>query len=618
MKRLTHFLVLAVMFLSSQLCTAAASAVEPVQGTELLTYELTILHINDHHSHLDDFRGTLLLPTKKDGPREAISMSMGGFPRVTAMIKQLAAQHNHVLKLHAGDATTGTIYHSLLTGQADAALMNTVCFDAMVLGNHEFDLGDSALFNFKEMLWHKAVCKTPLLSANLQPGLESPLAGRVIDTSLVIERGGELIGIVGVSAAEKTQGSSRPDPQTTFSDELSSAQAEVDRLQKQGINKIIVLAHLGYEQEKQLAQQLSGVDVVVGGDSHTLLGSEDLIRYGLQPQGPYPTRLRNADGKAVCVVQAWQYSLVVGELQLSFDEKGDLLQCSGHPHLLIGDDFSREEPALTEAEQNAIISHLAQQDEISIIAPSTEAEAILAPYRHQVNEFSNKVIGHVSEDLCNRRFPGRQGASQSTLAACGIDQYPNPSGGDIQQLVAHAFLMQAKDFGGADISIQNGGSVRIDIAAGPITVGDIYTLLPFRNTMVRLTLTAKEIKQVLEEAIDSVLAGNTGSYPYAAALRWQLDLEATKNQRLSEIQFKEDSGEWVQLDPERSYQIITSDFLADGKDGYTSFSAVHGERREDMYLPYAESFLRFVESTETISRLPLAEYSTQKVFGLPD
>ena len=136
--------------------------------------------------------------------------------------------------------------------------------------------------------------------------------------------------------------------------------------------------------------------------------------------------------------------------------------------------------------------------------------------------------------------------------------------------------------------------------------------------MVRLTLTAKEIKQVLEEAIDSVLAGNTGSYPYAAALRWQLDLEATKNQRLTEIHFKVDSGEWVQLDPERSYQIITSDFLADGKDGYTSFSAVHGERREDMYLPYADIFLRFVESTETISMLPQAEYSTLKVLGLPD
>ena len=178
--------------------------------------------------------------------------------------------------------------------------------------------------------------------------------------------------------------------------------------------------------------------------------------------------------------------------------------------------------------------------------------------------------------------------------------------------------MQAKDFGGADISIQNGGGVRIDIAAGLITVGDIYNLLPFRNTMVRLTLTGKDIKRVLEEAIDSVLAGNTGSYPYAAALRWQLELGAAKNQRLSELQFKEGSGQWIQLELERSYQIITSDFLADGKDGYTSFSAVRGEYREDMYLSYAESFLRFVETEKNIGRLPLSEYSTQKVFGLPE
>ena len=76
MKRLTHFLVLAATMLSNQLYISVANAVEQALDTDVLAYELTILHINDHHSHLDDFRGTLLLPTKQDGPREAISMSM--------------------------------------------------------------------------------------------------------------------------------------------------------------------------------------------------------------------------------------------------------------------------------------------------------------------------------------------------------------------------------------------------------------------------------------------------------------------------------------------------------------------------------------------------------------
>lgn len=596
-------------------CSGIAVAQAPVPVSD--ANELTILHINDHHSNLDDYPGSLLLKTGKQPQREPVSVSMGGFARVTAAFESLAQNKENVLKLHAGDATTGTLYHSLSAGQADADLMNTVCFDAMTVGNHELDLGDLALFNFIEMLGSHPNCQTPLLSSNLKPGPNSPLGGNVIKPSIVLERGGHKIGIVGVTTAYKTQNASRPDAGTILSDELEAVQNEINRLTEQGINRIIVLAHLGYAAEQKLAQQLSGVDVIIGGDSHTLLGSKALDDYGLEPKGPYPTRLVNADHQPVCLVQAWQYSSVVGELNVRFDADGNVSDCQGQAHVLIGTDFNRKGNPVNVQEQQAILADLAAQTEIMPIEPAASAQSVLEPHREKLLAFASQPVGTAPYDICSRRFPGLAGAGNSKLAGCDVRQHPNPHGGDMQQLVAHAFLMQGKHFGGADIAIQNGGGVRTDIAAGPITVGDIYTVLPFRNMLVRLTMKGHDLKKVLEDAIDSVLAGNTGSYPYAAGLRWDLDLMAPKQNRLTNLQTRQEDGSWVALNPESTYKVITIDFLADGKDGYQHFATAPEIAREDTFLPYADSFLKYVQSHPTLERLPDPEYSTQTIKGMP-
>ena len=120
--------------------------------------ELRILHINDHHSTLESKSKTLQLDAGT-GKAEAVAVDAAGFARVTQAIEELAAQSPNVLKLHAGDALTGTLYFNRAgaDGEADAALMNTVCFDAFTLGNHEFDKGDSGLKGFIDLL-HKGSC----------------------------------------------------------------------------------------------------------------------------------------------------------------------------------------------------------------------------------------------------------------------------------------------------------------------------------------------------------------------------------------------------------------------------------------------------------------------------
>ena len=125
-------------------------------------YRLAILHINDHHSNLDESDASLRLRTGSDDTRTSVPIKLGGFPRVATAMAELATRHDNVLKLHAGDAITGTLYYTLSEGEADAALMNRVCFDAMAVGNHELDSGDAGLKTFIDHLWSAPDCRTPV------------------------------------------------------------------------------------------------------------------------------------------------------------------------------------------------------------------------------------------------------------------------------------------------------------------------------------------------------------------------------------------------------------------------------------------------------------------------
>ncbi|MBK9218682.1 MAG: metallophosphoesterase [Uliginosibacterium sp.] len=202
------------------------------------------------------------------------------------------------------DAITGDLYYTLDNGKSDAAMMNAVCFDAFIPGNHEFDMGDSNLKTFLDYL-RASTCKTEVMSANIKPqlgvsALAKTTATDYLKPSAVMTRQGQKIGIVGLTVSLKTKTSSRPDATTEFLDEVSAAQAEIDKLKAAGVNKIILMTHQGYDIDKDMAARISGVDVIVGGDSHTLLGDAGLANFGLTPSGAYPTVVSNKDGKQVC------------------------------------------------------------------------------------------------------------------------------------------------------------------------------------------------------------------------------------------------------------------------------------------------------------------------------
>ena len=619
------------------LALAVASALAACGGSDSgeqgKPLELTILHINDHHSTLESKSKTLKLSA---GGAAAVDVAVdaGGFPRVAAAIAELAAKSPHVLKLHAGDALTGTLYFNRAgaDGEADAAMINTVCFDAFTLGNHEFDKGDSGLKGFLDLM-RKGTCKTPILSANVQFGPASALnatrASGYVSPSTVVERDGQKIGIVGLTIAQKTKASSSPDADTTFQDETVAAQREIDALRAKGIDKVILLSHIGYEYDKQVAARLSGVDVVVGGDSHTLLGPNTLTTTGVgSPAGTYPTRITDKDGKPVCVVQAWEYAQVVGELKVSFNAQGEVTQCAGTPHVLIGENFTIGGKAATDAEKAALKASAAASGVLRITAPAPAATSVLQPFKDRVAVFNKTQVAVVPQELCSRRVPGGVGSvdySRSS-AACNAEGSVSLRGGDIQQLVAEAYLDVANQkYGGADITLQSGGGVRIPLQ-GTVSAAQVIQVLPFGNMLFRLDITGQEVKGMLEDGLEAVYGagGSTGPYPYTGGLRYDVNAKATFGQRVSNIEVRNPAtGAWGALDVGKSYKLFVLSFNATGGDGYKTLAAVPAARRLDIGVLDADVFFSYIEKQgkdaatglPVLRRLPTELYSTRSFNG---
>ncbi|MBD3756213.1 MAG: 5'-nucleotidase C-terminal domain-containing protein, partial [Gammaproteobacteria bacterium] len=392
-----------------------------------------------------------------------------------------------------------------------------------------------------------------------------------------------------------------------FLDEVETAQAMIDELKAQGVNKIVLMTHYQYANDLSMASRLRGVDVIVGGDSHTLLGDFEAV--GLNSNGEYPTVVQDAEGNKVCVVHAWEYAKVVGELNVSFDAEGDVESCSGTPHLLVDAPFVMNDVELSGTQYDSVLAALSNQSNVRVQTEEASAKATLEAFAGEVDVLKQRPIGTSTDLLCSERVPGQ---GNTKLEACA-PELTVPHGGDIQMLVAHAFREMALT---SDISIQNAGGVRMAVPAGELTVSTAYDLLPFANTLVELTMSGDQIRRVLEDAIENAtrVGGSTGAYPYAAGLRWDVDLTQPYGSRVSNLQFKgRNDSEWVALEMQGRFTVVTNNYIAGGKDGYVTFEEVTGADYVDTFLDYAQSFVDYVKAQpdQTVSKLPYSEYSTQ-------
>lgn len=553
--------------------------------------EVNIIHINDHHSHLEEEEMALTINGQK------VYADIGGFPRVVSKIRELQQSQPHPITLHAGDALQGTMYYTVFKSQADADMMNLIEWDAFELGNHEFDDGDEELDRFLARLE-----TTNIVASNVYASEES-LLHNDWKPYRVIERAGEKIAILGIDVAGKTQASSRPSEQIAFFDEVQTVKKYVKEIEAQGINKIILLSHFGYSNDHNLASQVEGIDVIIDGDSHTLMG--DFSTVGLKSvEKEYPKLLVASDGDPICMAQAWNYSYLVGSLTVQFDATGRVQACHGTPILLMGERFREKneagEKVTVDAQQHQeIMQMIATHPQLQIVAKHPEAIERLAQYTKQIESKKKEVIGEVTAYIGHNRIPNDKMDGKKAL----------PLGSDIAPLVAQSFYLQSKR---ADCCIQNAGGVRSGLQAGRLTVEDVYRLLPFSNTLVEVTLRGSEIKEVLESALSTIYdhKASTGAFPYGYGIRYAIDSTQTQGNRVNRIAIKDrETGMWKPLENERSYVVVMNSYIGSGKDGYDLLKTTTD--KVDTYLDYAMSFTEMVKKQGRIEKLPKEDHPLQ-------
>jgi len=276
---------------------------------------VTILHTNDFHSRVEPIN-------KYDGPcgaeDNAAGECFGGWARMVTALESARERDPDALLVDGGDQFQGSLFYTQYKGKVAAEMMNALGYDAMTVGNHEFDDGPEVLRGFMDAV------DFPVLMSNADVSSEPALANKLMK-STVIEKGGERYGLIGLTTVD-TPDLSSPGKNVTFTDPAEAVQAEVDALAEDGVDRIIVLSHSGFRVDQDVASRVSGIDVLVGGHSNTFLSNTDE-----SAAGPYPTMVGDT-----AVVQAYAYGKYLGELSVTFDADGVVTSATGEPIVVDG------------------------------------------------------------------------------------------------------------------------------------------------------------------------------------------------------------------------------------------------------------------------------------------
>lgn len=467
----------------------------------LADYKLTILHTNDFHARFEPI-------SKYDSgcgaEDNAEGKCFGGSARLVTAVNEARGRADNSILVDGGDQFQGTLFYTHYKGKAAAEFMNLMKYDAMTVGNHEFDDGPEVLSGFVDTV------DFPVLMSNADIKDEELLTDK-IKKSTVIEVGGEQVGLIGLTP-EDTDELASPGPNVTFSDPVTAVQAEVDKLTVEGVNKIIVLSHSGYGVDQRVAQETTGVDVIVGGHSNTYLSN-----VSDRAAGPYPTVVNG-----VQIVQAYAYGKFLGELNVTFDDDGNVTEAVGEP--LIMDN--------TVAEDSAAVARIAE---------------LAKP----LDEIRNKVVAAAAAPI------------QGDREVCRVQEC------EMGNLVADAMLARVADQG-VTIAIANSGGLRASIDAGDVTMGEVLKVLPFQNTLSTFEISGQGVIDALENGVSQVEEVK-GRFPQVAGMTFAWDSSVAPNEgRVSDVMVATADG-MAPIDPSAAYLVVTNNFVRNGGDGFSMF-----------------------------------------------
>ncbi|CAG9104778.1 unnamed protein product [Plutella xylostella] len=474
-------------------------------------FKLDIIHYNDFHARFEE------TSVSTATCRFNNNSCLGGFPRLYHEIQALRQEKPDALLLNAGDSFQGTYWYTLLKWNVTQHFMNLLPHDAHAIGNHEFDDGPAGLAPYLSAL------KAPVLAANMDTSQE-PVLQDLYKPSIVVERQGRKIGIIGLITVETKMLSSSG--KVVFLDPREVTRREAKALTEQGVDIIVLLSHCGLDVDKELARDYGEhIDVIVGGHTHSLLWAGPAPS-GEPAAGPYPLTLHATQGAnhTVLVVQASAFTKYMGNLTVLFDHKGEYVGWEGGPIFL---DRSIPEDA--------------------------DIKAQLEPYAALVREEVNKVVGASSVDLM--------------FEDCVYGECP------LGDIIVDAFNAQAKakyeskyDY----IAIVQRGDIKTSIPAGNITQGDLFEMLPYNDKLETFELAGRHLKQALEHGVSDAWAYKPFKGPWllqVAGIRVKFDLTKPEGSRVASVTVG-DTEPGVPLEDDRLYQVTTASYLAGGGDGF--------------------------------------------------
>ncbi|KAE8746887.1 hypothetical protein FOCC_FOCC006307 [Frankliniella occidentalis] len=417
----------------------------------------------------------------------------------------------------------GLIFFNVFKWRMAANLTNLLEFDAMALGNHEFDEGVAGLLPFLREV------RAPAVAANLDLG-DAPELRPLVRPSIVLDVRGTRVAVIGYVTPD-TATLAKPE-QVRFTDEIPTLTAEAERLHGEGVRIIIALGHSGYPMDKEIAAKVPHVDLVVGGHSHSFLytGAKPDID---EPVGLYPTFVRQPSGREVPVVQAYAYTKYLGRIKIRFDADGE-------------------------------------------IAPRGATRG-----------------GRLEESAGRRRYhPHRQDSHlpRRQVQVQGV-QFGQPRRRLLRKLPQQ---YQGPGWTDAAIGVQNGGNIRTSInneGNGTLTLQNMMEACPFENFLVVLYLPGSVLLQMLEHSVygyDPTGQFERGGFLQYSGIRVTYDLTAPYGQRVVAASARCANcsiPSYSPVDEKAIYGVITTDFTANGGDGFSMLTTAPSAHLADI-TPY--------------------------------
>lgn len=539
---------------------------------------LRVIAFNDLHGNLES--ASLVLPHPDPAkPGQSLRVAVGGVAYQAGLVKALRAGATHSVVVSSGDAIGATpLVSALFWHESTIDMLNRIGVDIATLGNHEFDAGVTELQRVMAGGCREAKAGEPAASCalgryegakfpHISANIVQPSGRPLVAPSVIREYGGIKVGFIG---AVTTDMPSLVVPSgiagLRFIDEATAINAEAARLQAAGVQALVAVIHEGgntgeagstmewndagcaarrgpiFEIEKRLSP---AVDVVLSGHSHQ--GYRCVI-----------------DGRPV--MQAVAYGRGMSVLDLVLDPKtGDIDRSrSLHRNLpVFNEKTSAAHRELIIAQEPAPYAFA-----LSAAQPDAEVTARLAAYADKARPLAERKVGRIAGNFATSANNGDMSAGR---------------------LVADAqwATTRAPERGGSQFSLMNSGGVRAALAckgAPPcdVSFGDIFTMQPFGNTLVVMTLTGAEIKALLEGQ------SRPGGLIPSSSIRWAWRASAPAGQRVHNLRI---AGEPV--DAAKDYRLTVNGFMAEGGDGFTVLRAgrqrVGGDVDIDALMAYLQA-----------------------------